>query len=170
MKKKRARSANRRADVTQPQEHGNIPALFAPRQAAPPSSQWTALLQQACQARQAEDWDQVEQLLYKLRHAKDAPPRDQPTQEVLVWYKLKAEWAEHTAAYWQDRAFIAEGTHLSVAQVERITREVLRTLVRRAQESLDAAGAPNPSVHDLCRTLLAEVDGVQVATFLEEDL
>ena len=65
---------------------------------------------------------------------------------------------------------MSEDTHLSVAQVEAITRGVLRTLVRRVYESLDASGAPNPTVHDLCRELLAQADGLQLEGLLEEEL
>jgi hypothetical protein len=131
---------------------------------------WSALLGQVVQAHQAKDWERVERLLGQLKTAPDAPPRDQPSQEVLVWYKLQAEFWEHQAAYWQDRALISEDTHLSVAQVEAMTRGVLRTIVRRAYESLDAAGAPNPTVHDLCRELLAQADGMPLDGLLEEEL
>jgi hypothetical protein len=84
--------------------------------------------------------------------------------------QLRAEFWEHQAAYWQDRALMSGDTHWSVAEVEKITREVLRTIVRRAYESLDASGAPNPTVHDLCRALLAQADDMQLDIFLEEEL
>jgi hypothetical protein len=131
---------------------------------------WSDLLGQAVQAHQAKDWERVERLLGQLQTAPDAPPRAQPSPEVLVWYKLQAEFWAHQAAYWQDRALISEDTHLSVAQVEAVTRGVLRTMVRRVYESLDAAGAPNPTVHALCRELLAQADGRQLGGLLDEAL
>jgi hypothetical protein len=57
-----------------------------------------------------------------------------------------------------------------VAQVDAMTRGVLRTMVRRVYESLDASGAPNPTVHDLCRELLAQADGRQLDGVLAEEL
>jgi len=59
---------------------------------------------------------------------------------------------------------------VSVAQVEAMTRGVLRTMVRRVYESLDASGAPNPTVHDVCRELLAQADGLQLEGVLAEEL
>ena len=131
---------------------------------------WGDLLAQAVRAHQAKDWERVERLLGQLKAARDAPPQDQPSQEILVWYKLRAEFGEHQAEYWQDRALMSEDTHVSVAQVEAMTRGVLRTMVRRVYESLDASGAPNPTVHDLCRELLAQADGLQLDGLLEEEL
>jgi hypothetical protein len=131
---------------------------------------WSALLGQAVQAQQAKDWDRVERLLGQLQTAPDAPPKDPPAPEVVVWYKLQAECWAHQAAYWQERALLSEATHWSVAQVEAITRSVLRTMVRRVSESLDAAGAPNPTVHDVCRELLAQADGRQLARVLAAEL
>ncbi len=43
-------------------------------------------------------------------------------------------------------------------------------MVRRVYESLDAAGAPNPTVHALCRELLAQADGRQLDGLLAEAL
>jgi hypothetical protein len=131
---------------------------------------WSDLLGQAVQAQQAKDWERVERLLGQLQSAPDAPPREPPSQEVLVWYKLQAAFWEHQTAYWQDRALLAEDTHWSVAQVEAMTRGVLRTMVRRVYESLDAAGAPNPTVHALCRELLAQADGRQLDGLLAAEL
>jgi len=131
---------------------------------------WSDLLGQAVQAHQAKDWERVERLLGQLQTAPDAPPRAQPLQEVLVWYKLQAAFWAHQAQCWQERALLAEDTHWSVAQVEAITRGVLRTMVRRVYESLDAAGAPNPTVHALCRELLAQADGRQLDGLLAEAL
>jgi len=131
---------------------------------------WSDLLGQAAQALQAKDWEQVERLLGQLQTAPDAPPRAQPSQEVVVWYKLQAAFWAHQAQCWQERALRAEDTHWSVAQVEAMTRGVLRTMVRRVYESLDAAGAPNPTVHALCRELLAQADGRQLDGLLAEAL
>ena len=131
---------------------------------------WSDLLGQAVQAHQAKDWERVERLLGQLQTAPDAPPRAQPSQEVVVWYKLQAAFWAHQAQCWQERALRAEDTHLSVAQVEAMTRGVLRTMVRRVYESLDAAGAPNPTVHALCRELLAQADGRQLDGLLAEAL
>jgi len=131
---------------------------------------WSDLLGQAAQAQQAKDWERVERLLGQLQTASDAPPRDQPTQDVLVWYTLQAAFWEHQAHYWQDRALLAEDTHWSVAQVTALTRGVLRTLVRRVYESLDAAGAPNPTVHDVCRELLAQANGRPLEGVLAAEL
>ena len=133
-----------------------------------PAPRWRALLAQAVQARQAQDWDQVERLLGQLQTAPDAPPRDQPSHEVVVWYTLRAAWWEHQAEDWRDRALRSEDTQLSVAEVEAITRGVLRTMVRRVYESLDASGAPNPTVHALCRELLAQVDGMPLEALVAE--
>jgi hypothetical protein len=142
-----------------------------PKKRAPqPLPRWGDLLGQAVQARQAKDWERVDRLLGQLKTAPDAPPRDQPSQEMLVWYKLRAEFWEHQAAYWQDRALMSDDTHVSVAEVEKITREVLRTMVRRAYESLDASEAPNPTVHDLCRELLAQADDMPLDVLVEEEL
>ena len=135
-----------------------------------PLPRWGNLLAQAVRAQQAQEWERVERLLGQLKAAPDAPPQDQPSQEILVWYKLRAECGQHQAEYWQDRALMSEDTHLSIAQVEAMTRGVLRTLVRRVYESLDASGAPNPTVHDLCRDLLAQADGLQLEGWLAEEL
>src|SRR2546422_10835537 len=135
-----------------------------------PAPRWSALLAQAVQARQAPDWDQVERLLGQLQTAPDAPPRDQPSHEVVVWYTLRAAWWEPQAEDWRDRALRSEDTQLSVAEVEAITRGVLRTMVRRVYESLDASGAPNPTVHALCRELLAQADGRQLDGLLAAEL
>jgi hypothetical protein len=140
------------------------------KRASQRAPRWSALLGQAAEAHQAKDWERVERLLGQLKTAPDAPPRDQPSQEVLVWYQLQAAFWEHQAAYWQERVLISEDAHLSVAQVEAMTRGVLRTMVRRAYESLDAAGAPNPTVHALCRELLAQADGRQLDGLLAEEL
>ena len=141
------------------------------KRASQRAPRWSALLGQATQAHQAKDWEQVERLLGQLQRAPDAPPRgEQPAQEVVVWYKLQAAFWAHQAAYWQDRALLAEATHWSVAQVEAMTRNVFRTMVRRVYESLDAAGAPNPTVHELCRELLAQADGRQLESLLAAEL
>jgi len=141
------------------------------KRASQRAPRWSALLGQATQAHQAKDWEQVERLLGQLQRAPDAPPRgEQPSQEVVVWYKLQAAFWAHQAQCWQERALRAEDTHLSVAQVEAMTRGVLRTMVRRVYESLDAAGAPNPTVHALCRELLAQADGRQLDGLLAEAL
>jgi len=140
------------------------------KRASQRAPRWSALLGQAAQAHQAKDWERVERLLGQLKTAPDALPRDQPSQEVLVWYKLQAAFWAHQAQCWQERALLAEDTHWSVAQVEAITRGVLRTMVRRVYESLDAAGAPNPTVHALCRELLAQADGRQLDGLLAEAL
>jgi hypothetical protein len=131
---------------------------------------WSELLGQAVQAQQAKDWERVARLLGQLKAAPDAPPQDQPSQEILVWYRLRAECGEHQAEYWQERALLSEDPHLSVAQVEAMTRGVLRTMVRRVYASLDASGAPNPTVHDLRRELLAQADGRQLDGVLAEEL
>lgn len=144
---------------------------FMPKKrASQRAPRWSALLGQAAQAHQAKDWERVERLLGQLQRAPDAPPREQPSQEVVVWYQLQAAFWAHQAAYWQDRALRAEATHWSVAQVEAMTRGVLRTMVRRVYESLDAAGAPNPTVHDVCRELLAQADGRQLESLLAAEL
>ena len=140
------------------------------KRASQRAPRWSALLGQAAQAHQAKDWAQVERLLGQLQSAPDAPPREQPSQEVLVWYKLQAAFWAHQAAYWQDRALLAEATHWSVAQVEAMTRSVFRTMVRRVYESLDAAGAPNPTVHELCQELLAQAEGRQLESVLAAEL
>jgi hypothetical protein len=89
---------------------------------------------------------------------------------VLVWYKLQAEFWEYQAAYWREQAAHVGATQVSVVEVDAITRGVLRTLVRRIYESLDAAGAPNPTVHDVCRELLGQVEGRSLTVVLEEEL
>ena len=129
---------------------------------------WGDLLAQAVRAHQAKDWERVERLLGQLQTAPDAPPRDQPSHEVVVWYTLRAAWWEPQAEDWRDRALRSEDTQLSVAEVEAITRGVLRTMVRRVYESLDASGAPNPTVHALCRELLAQADGLPLEALVAE--
>jgi len=89
---------------------------------------------------------------------------------VLVWYKLQAEFWEYQAAYWREQAAHVAATQVSVAEVDAITRGVLRTLVRRIYESLDAAGASNPTVHDVCGELLGQVEGRSLTVVLEEEL
>ena len=135
-----------------------------------PAPRWSDLLAQTLQARRAKDWGRVARLLRQLHTAPDAPSTDRPSQEVLVWYKLQAEFWEYQAAYWREQAAHVAATQVSVAEVDAITRGVLRTLVRRIYESLDAAGAPNPTVHDVCRELLGQVEGRSLTVVLEEEL
>ena len=49
-----------------------------------------------------------------------------------------------------------------------VAREALQTLVRRVVDALDAPGALNPSVHEVCRELLREMDAVPWGALVEE--
>jgi len=136
------------------------------RRSTPPA--WRVLLQQALRARQAGEWQEVERLLTLLDTAPDRPLSDPPSRDVQAWGTLQADYWEHVAHYWQERARTAEQASGEVALVATVAREALQTLVRRVVDALDAPGAPNPSVHEVCRELLREMDAVPWGALLEE--
>ena len=129
---------------------------------------WRVLLQQALRARQAGEWQEVERLLTLLDTAPDRPPSDPPSRDVQAWGTLQADYWEHVAQYWQERARTAEEASGEIALVATVAREALQTLVRRVVDALDAPGAPNPSVHEVCRELLREIDAVPWSALVEE--
>ena len=129
---------------------------------------WRVLLQRALRARQAGEWQEVGRLLTLGDTAPDRPPSDPPSRDVQAWGTLKAEYWAHVAQYWQERARTAEEASGEVALMATVAREALQTLVRRVVDALDAPGAPNPSVHEVCRELLREMDAVPWGALVEE--
>ena len=136
------------------------------RRGTPPA--WNVLLQRALRARQAGEWQEVGRLLTLLATAPDVPPPDPPSWDVQAWGALQAAYWEHLAQYWQERARTAEEASGEVALVAAVAREVLQTLVRRVVDALDASGAPNPSVHEVCRELLKEIEAMPWGALVEE--
>ena len=49
-----------------------------------------------------------------------------------------------------------------------VAREALQTLVRRILDALDASGAPNPSVPEVCRELLKDMAAVPWDVLVDE--
>ena len=129
---------------------------------------WRVLLQRALRARQAGEWQEVGRLLTLGDTAPDRPPSDPPSRDVQAWGTLQADYWAHVAQYWQERARTAEEASGEVALVATVAREALQTLVRRVVDALDAPGAPNPSVHEVCRELLREMDAVPWSALVEE--
>ena len=129
---------------------------------------WRVLLQRALRARQAGEWQEVGRLLTLVDTAPDRPPSDPPSRDVQAWGTLQADYWEHVAQYWQERARTAEEASGEVALMATVAREALQTLVRRVVDALDAPGAPNPSVHEVCRELLREIDAVPWSALVEE--
>ena len=129
---------------------------------------WGVLLQGALRARRAGEWQEVGRLLTLGETAPDRPPSDPPSRDVQAWGTLQAEYWEYVAQYWQERARTAEEASGAVALVATVAREALQTLVRRVVDALDAPGAPNPSVHEVCRELLREMDAVPWGALVEE--
>ena len=125
-----------------------------------PSPTWRVLLQRALRARQAGEWQEVGRLLPLLATAPDGPPTDPPSRDVQAWGTLQAAYWEHVAQDWQERARTAEEASAKGAFVAAVAREALQTLVRRVLDALDAPGAPNPSVHEVCRELRQEIEAV----------
>jgi hypothetical protein len=136
------------------------------RRGPPPA--WRVLLQRALQARQAGEWQEVGRLLTRLATAPDVPPTDPPSRDVQAWGTLQAAYWEHVAQYWQERAHTAEAAAGEGALVAAVAREALQTLVRRVVDALDAAGAPNPSVHEVCRDLLKESEAMPWGALVAE--
>src|SRR5438128_3477631 len=136
------------------------------RRGTPPA--WRVLLQRALQARQADEWQEVGRLLPLLATAPDVPPTDPPSRGIQAWGTLQADYWEHVAQYWQERAHTAEAAAGEVALVAAVAREALQTLVRRVVDALDAPGAPNPSVHEVCRELLREIEAMPWGALVEE--
>ena len=126
-----------------------------------PRPPWSVVLQQALRARETGAWREVGRLLTLLDTAPDVPPTDPPSSEVQTWFLLQAHYWEHLATYWQERARTAEEAAADIALVTAVAREALQTLVRRVVDALDASGAPNPSVREVCRELLREVAAVE---------
>ena len=129
---------------------------------------WRVLLQRALRARQAGEWQEVGRLLTLGDTAPDRPPSDPPSRDVQAWGTLQADYWEHVAQYWQERARTAEEASGEVALVATVAREALQTLVRRVVDAMDAPGALNPSVHEVCRELLREIEAVPWGALVEE--
>ena len=138
------------------------------RSGSPPPP-WGVLLQHALQAREAGAWHEVGRLLTLLDTAPDRPPTDPPTRVVQTWCTLQAHYWEHLAQYWQERARTAEEAAADIALVTAVAREALQTLVRRVMDALDAAGAPNPSVPEVCRELLQDLEAVPWGALVAEE-
>jgi hypothetical protein len=58
---------------------------------------------------------------------------------------------------------------VDIALVTAVAREALQTLVRRVLDALDAAGAPNPSVPEVCRDLLKDLEAVPWGALVAEE-
>jgi hypothetical protein len=129
---------------------------------------WRVLLQRALRARQAGEWQEVGRLLTLGETAPDRPPSDPPSRDVQAWGTLQAEYWAHVAQDWQERARTAEEASGAVTLVATVAREALQTLVRRVVDALDASGAPNPSVREVCQELLREMDAVPWGALVEE--
>ncbi len=138
------------------------------RSGSPPPP-WGVLLQHALQAREAGAWREVGRLLTLLDTAPDRPPTDPPTRVVQTWCTLQAHYWEHLTQYWQARARTAEEAAADIALVTAVAREALQTLVRRVLDALDAAGAPDPSVPEVCHELLKELEAVPWDTLVAEE-
>src|SRR5712691_5120123 len=128
-----------------------------------PLPPWSVLLQRALQARQAGAWQEVGRLLPLLATAPDVPPTDPPSLLVQAWCQLQADYWEHQA-----QARMAEEAAVPLALVAAVAREALQTLVRRVVDALDASGAPNPSVPEVCRELLKDIEAVPWDALVEE--
>ena len=126
----------------------------------PPLPPWHVLLQQALRAREAGAWQEVGRLLPLLATASDGPPPDPPSRQVQTWCQLQAAYWEHQAQVWQAQARTAEDAAVPRTLVAVVAREALQTLVRRVVDALDASGAPNPSVPEVCRELLKDIAAV----------
>ena len=138
------------------------------RSGSPPPP-WGVLLQQALRAREAGAWREVGRLLTLLDTAPDRPPTDPPSRVVQTWYTLQAHYWEHQAQYWHARARTAEDAAVPLALVAVVAREALQTLVRRVLDALDAAGAPNPSVPEVCHELLKDLEAVPWGALVAEE-
>ena len=57
---------------------------------------------------------------------------------------------------------------MPIALVAAVVREALQTLVRRVVDALDASGAPNPSVPEVCRELLKDIEAVPWDALVDE--
>jgi hypothetical protein len=126
------------------------------------------LLQQALRARQAGAWQEVGQLLPLLATAPDVPPPDPPSRLVQTWVQLQADYWEHQAQAWQAQARTVEDAAVPRALVAVVAREALQTLVRRVVDALDASGAPNPSVPEVCREFLKDIAAVPWDVLVDE--
>ena len=134
----------------------------------PPLPPWRELLQQALRAHQAGAWQEVGRLLPLLATAPDGPPPDPPSRLVQAWCQLQADYWEHQAQAWYARARTAEDAAVPLALVAAVAREALQTLVRRVLDALDASGAPNPSVPEVCRELLKDLEAVPWDVLVDE--
>ena len=137
------------------------------RRGTPPA--WSVLLQRALQAREAGAWREVGRLLTRLATAPDVPPTDPPSRVVQTWCTLQAHYWEHLAQYWHERARTAEEASADSALVAVVAREALQTLVRRVVDALDASGAPNPSVPEVCHELLTDLEAVPWGALVAEE-
>ena len=57
---------------------------------------------------------------------------------------------------------------MPLALMAAVAREALQTLVRRVVDALDASGAPNPSVPEVCRELLKDIAAVPWDALVDE--
>ena len=142
-------------------------ARGVPADSPPPP--WGVLLQHALRARAAGAWREVGRLLTLLDTAPDRPPTDPPSRVVQTWCTLQAHYWEHLAQYWHARVCTAEEAAADIALVTAVAREALQTLVRRVLDALNAAGAPDPSVPEVCHELLKELEAVPWGTLVKEE-
>ena len=133
-----------------------------------PLPPWCELWQQALRARQAGAWPEVGHLLSLLATAPDGPPPDPPSRLIQAWCQLQAAYWEQQAQVWQARARTAEDAAVPLALVAAVARETLQTLVRRVLDALDASGAPNPSVPEVCREFLKDLAAVPWDALVDE--
>src|SRR5262249_32511609 len=142
-------------------------------------SPWPVLLQQALRACQAGAWPEVGRLLPLLATAPDVPPPEPPSRLVHTCYHVPAPYWGHQAqalfalaptadaAPWPP-APAAEAAAVPLAVVAGVAREAFQTLVRRVVDALDASGAPNPSVPEVCRELLKDLEAVPWDALVDE--
>src|SRR5262249_32650013 len=133
-----------------------------------PPPPWGVLLQHALRAREAGAWQELGRLLTLLDTAPDRPPPDSPSPGGQTWGALQAHYWEHRAQYWEAPACTAEDAAVPLALVAVVAREALQPLVRRVLDAMDASGAPNPSVPEVCRELLKDIEAVPWDILVDE--
>jgi hypothetical protein len=107
-----------------------------------PQSQsfWDVTMMQAKQAYERRQWATLDMLLHQASAARDAPPWDEDREDVRTWEDLF-----HAVTLHQ----IDAHTHI---------RAAVHLMLVRLQDYCGAAGAPDPTMQDLCGWLRAEVE------------
>jgi hypothetical protein len=127
------------------------------------------LLVQASHACEAEDWDTLDQRLLAVRE--HLGPEEVARMSATcggVYMALRAIAFKHDAHVWKAKAFKAldraaslrdslEGAVCRCETYENAMDAIEGTVVR-LHESLGAAGAPDPTVAEVCAMLLAALD------------